>query len=148
MNTVIYKEVVGHKIVIGFDKCQMDPVATDEKVRDIYQETEEYAEYKELQRLCGENDNKVLSERDPSNRIMLFREADRLRQKSRDLAIRTKKKLRDIKSENLVYLQPRRNEIAIDSADMGKIKKALEGLEAGEVVTVEGQKLKLSEIGT
>lgn len=148
MNTVIYREVGEHKIVMGFDRCQLDPVATEEKLREEYQKTAEYAEYVELQRQCGENDNRVQVEMDPARRMELSREAGGLITKSRELAVRTKKKLRDIRSKNLVYLQPRRNEIAIDSAEMGKIKKALDGLEAGEVVTVEGQKLKLSEIGT
>jgi len=139
--TVLYQEVDGHKIIIGFDNPTIDPVETNRKVSVILKETDEWkaveAKKAEFADACeamitAKKKGDASAYKDAQARMQVRQE------EARPLAIALKEKIDSLKRENAVYFTPRNGEVIVVASEAHKLLDAVKKRPQGTYITLEG----------
>lgn len=124
MKTLLFKEIDGYKIVIGFDKILVDAVETSKKIKkEIFKSTT----FKSVQsiglRLA------VLDTRSNKDEVLRLRKDLKAKKKILE------KEMKQLYKSNLSFFQPRKGEIVIDEDVFKTSKKDFKAaLESGKVL--------------
>jgi len=138
---VIYKETDGHKIIVGFDSPMMDPEATKAALVELVPATDEHkaleakkAEYNEAYR--------ALIQARKSNNESAYKSAmeamEGLQAELMDLAGALEDKIRELRLENAVYFEPKRQEEIVEATEALRLSEAIKQAPAGVLVSLDG----------
>lgn len=132
MKTIRYKEIDGEKIVIGFDKLNMDPVSTKKRASVLMEDTPQAREL-EKAHLAVE-------------KAETFKAHKAAEAKFTQAYLEYQAELQKVLSANVVYFPARKGELILPER-YDELLKKFKGLEKGQHLTLEGEILEAKNDG-
>jgi hypothetical protein len=142
--TVIYQEIDGHKIIRGFDRPTVDPVATKEVVDSLIKETPEYQAAEAKKAEHGEAYRALIvaatNKDDTAYKAALSAMSVR-QEELKPLARALEEKIIALRRENAVYFTPRLGEVIRDASEIDSLITALQGAPQGIKICLDGAEI-------
>ena len=143
--TVLYKEIDGHKIIIGFDYPTIDPVETKKIVDVAIKDTPEYQalEDKKAEFAQAVQDFNAAAKARDKEKFSHAQSAMKVRQEElKPLADEYAEKLVALRTEHAVYFEPRMGEVIRTSDEVKDLVAALEARPEGTFISLDGKTIQ------
>jgi len=143
--TVIYKEIDGHKIIIGFDRPHIDPEATKIAIATLVPKTEEHKALEAKKSEYNQAYRAMLAARSSKNEgayKAAIETMEALQPELMGLAKALDDKIKAMRLENAVYFEPKSGEAVVDASEALALSEALKQATAGVFVDIQGQPIR------